>query len=166
MNTSNYYSNFDVRVIPRSVSKSFDSKMFYETTLILHKQKIPKSLKNSIINGDFYCTDCYFLKSLENAPLIVNGSAFLSKCMRIESLEGIAVDYFKEINGTLYLPSNIKSGFLNILKIKELETIDINASTPVQNLLLRIINEYLRKENQRTIKCKQELIESGLGEFI
>ena len=59
---------------------------------IVKNEKI-ESLTNGLfrfgtVNGNFYCTGCPKLKSLEGAPELVGGRFDCTKCMGLKSLEG------------------------------------------------------------------------------
>ena len=65
------------------------------------------------INGHFSCIRAYGLKSLKNAPLIVNGNVVLSSCKKLTSLEGIGQESFQIVKGYLDISPSIQS---NIVK--------------------------------------------------
>jgi hypothetical protein len=128
------------------------------------------------VEGDFDCTS-FGLKSFKNFPPYVASDIYassnnftslegitpeignaldLSGCEKITSLEGVHL-HIKECN-YMFLPPRIKEGGLGLLKIKNLEQINIDQSDDYDDDVLRfinIINNHLPSKN--ILACTNEL---------
>ena len=110
----------------------------------------------SMWHGDFYC---HFneLTSLEGSPAVIVGD-FFCYSNKLKSLKNIH-KIITRIDGILYCNNNpIKSHILGVLKIKNLQMIEID-NKKVQD----IVNKYLPAGD--ILECQQELIEAGFEEY-
>ena len=115
--------------------------------------------KGQKLNGNFDCSECGDLKSLEGAPDSVTGNFYCHHCTKLSSLEGIGVKYLKQINGKIDLEDcPIKSHVLGLLKVKDLKEVKMDNKEVEE-----IINRHLRSRNIN--KCRAELKDAGLEEF-
>ena len=111
------------------------------------------------VTGNFDCWKCKKLSSLEGAPDSVTGNFYCHHCTKLSSLEGIGVKYLKQINGKIDLEDcPIKSHVLGLLKVKDLKEVKMDNKEVEE-----IINRHLRSRNIN--KCRAELKDAGLEEF-
>jgi hypothetical protein len=113
----------------------------------------------------FDCSNCINLTSLQGAPERIYEGSFDFENTAVTSLEGIGIDYLKEVNATIWFSKTLKSNVLGLLKVKHLSKFDTVQTIPQELTNLKeIINRHL-KLGRRLSKCKQELIEAGLKEY-
>lgn len=139
------------------------------------------------VSGYFDCSDCKSLTSFKGSPKFIGETFFASYCDSITTLEGITPhindnldlsyctgltslkDIHKHceiINGTIFIPDNVSSHILGVLKIKGLNRVSFQ--NPAHKEVQRIVNEYLQEHRdtpQRLYDCQDALIEAGFEDF-
>ena len=139
------------------------------------------------INGEFNCSNCSKLSNLIGCPQEGVTTFDCSECKKLTSLEGLpskvshlrffdaaieSLDYFEhnvcEID-EIVLSKSVKTGVLNLLRIKNLKDINTNGLYGELFKICKILQRYLTEGNitPRTIlKARKELIDAGCKDYL
>ena len=139
------------------------------------------------INGNFYCRNCPKLSNLIGAPQEGVTHFTCSDCTNLTSLEGLpsklnklnfadtsieSLDYFEhnvcEIE-EITISNTVKTGLLNLLRIKNLKRINTNNLNNATFEICIIINSFLKEGNitpRVILKVRKVIIDMGYKDYL